>query len=52
MSTLATVLGRVYREGISSERTLSAEHMIERSAALRAAIEANDRAAAVRRSAR
>ncbi len=48
MSTLASVLGRVYREGISSERTLSARHMIERSAALRAAIEANDAARAVR----
>lgn len=48
MSTLASVLGRVYREGISSERTLSAEHMIERSASLRAAIEANDRAGAVK----
>lgn len=48
MSTLASVLDRVYREGISSERTLSAEHMIERSASLRAAIEANDRTGAVK----
>jgi hypothetical protein len=47
MSTLAAVLGRVYREGISSERTLSAEHMIERSTALRQAIESeNPKAAA------
>jgi hypothetical protein len=42
MSTLVSVLGRVYREGISSERTASAEHMIERSAALRQAVEADD----------
>jgi hypothetical protein len=48
MSTLASVLGRVYREGISSERTLSAEHMIERSASLRTAIEANDPAGAAK----
>ena len=46
MSTLTSVLGRVYREGISSERTLSAEHMIERSQALRAAIEAASPASA------
>jgi hypothetical protein len=47
MSTLASVLGRVYREGLSSERTLSAEHMIERSTALRQAIETeNPKAAA------
>ncbi len=46
MSTLVSVLGRVYREGISSERTASAEHMIERSAPLRRAIEAEDPKAA------
>ena len=46
MSTLTSVLGRVYREGLSSERTLSAEHMIERSEALRTAIEAANPAAA------
>jgi len=46
MSTLASVLGRVYREGVSSERTLSAEHMIERSPGLRRAIEAGDPKAA------
>jgi hypothetical protein len=46
MSTLVSVLGRVYREGISSERTASAEHMIEGSAALRQAIETNDPQAA------
>jgi hypothetical protein len=46
MATLASVLDRVYREGISSERTASAEHMIQRSAALRAAIETGDPKAA------
>ncbi len=46
MATLGTVLQRVYREGISSERTASAEHLIERSQPLRAAIESNDASAA------
>ncbi len=46
LSTLVSVLGRVYREGISSERTASAEHMIQRSTALRQAIEAGDPKAA------
>jgi hypothetical protein len=46
MATLASVLSRVYGEGIRSERTASAEAMIERSAALRAAIESDDAAAA------
>ena len=46
MSTLAAVLGRIYREGVSSERTASAAHMIESSAPLRAAVEANDPRAA------
>jgi hypothetical protein len=46
MSTLGSVLDRIYREGISSERTASAEHMIERSQPLRQAIEANDAKAA------
>ena len=41
MTTLGSVLRRVYEEGVSSERTLSARHLIERSAALRAAIEAD-----------
>jgi hypothetical protein len=46
MSTLGSVLHRVYEEGVSSERTLSAEHLIERSAPLRAAIEADSPSAA------
>jgi hypothetical protein len=46
MATLASVLSRVYREGVHSERTASAEAMIKGSAALRAAIEKNDAPAA------
>ncbi len=46
MATLGSVLQRVYREGISSERTASAAKMIERSAPLRQAIEAGDPRAA------
>lgn len=46
MSTLGSVLHRIYEEGVSSERTLSAEHLIERSAPLRAAIEAHSASAA------
>jgi hypothetical protein len=46
MTTLGSVLHRVYEEGVSSERTLSAEHIIERSAPLRAAIEADSPSAA------
>jgi hypothetical protein len=46
MDTLGSVLRRVYDEGVSSERTRSAEHMIERSKPLREAIEAGDRRAA------
>jgi hypothetical protein len=46
MTTLGSVLHRVYEEGISSERTSSAEHMIERSAPLRAAVEAHSASAA------
>ncbi len=46
MSTLDSVLQRVYREGINSERTLVAEHLIERSLPLRRAIESSSTAAA------
>ncbi len=46
MATLGSVLQRVYREGVSSERTASAEHLIEHSVPLRKAIEANSAAAA------
>ena len=46
MATLASVLTRIYGEGIHSERTASARAMIEGSAALRAAIENNDAPAA------
>jgi hypothetical protein len=46
MATLASVLGRIYTQGVHSERTASAEHMIEGSAALRTAIEAGDPKAA------
>jgi hypothetical protein len=46
MTTLGSVLHRVYEEGVSSERTLSAEHLIERSAPLREAIEADSASAA------
>jgi predicted small lipoprotein YifL len=46
MSTLLSVLGRVYHEGVSSERTLSAEHLIDGSASLRQAIEADSPSAA------
>lgn len=40
MQALSAVARRVYREGISSERTVSALRMIESSPALRAAVEA------------
>ena len=46
MATLASVMRRVYSQGIQSERTASAEAMIERSKALRAAVEAGDAKAA------
>jgi hypothetical protein len=42
LQTLGDVAERVYREGVASERTLSATRMIERSPALRAAVEAED----------
>ncbi len=48
MGTLGDVLQRVYEEGVSSERTLSAAHLIERNVPLREAIEAHDAAAARR----
>jgi hypothetical protein len=46
MATLASVMRRVYSQGVQSERTASAEAMIERSKALRAAVEAGDAKAA------
>ncbi|MHB8234933.1 MAG: hypothetical protein ACYDHT_09805 [Solirubrobacteraceae bacterium] len=42
LHALGAVATRVYGEGISSERTLSALHMIESSAALRAAVESGN----------
>ena len=42
MATLGSVLLRVYDEGVRSERTASAEHLIEHSLPLRRAIEAGD----------
>jgi hypothetical protein len=42
LDVLGQVAWRVYREGVSSERTLSASRMIERSTALRTAVEAED----------
>jgi hypothetical protein len=46
LATLGSVLQRVYGEGIDSERTASARHMIERSPQLRVAIERGDPVAA------
>jgi hypothetical protein len=46
LGALGHVATRVYGEGIDSERTASAAHMIEGSAALRSAVEAGDAAAA------
>jgi len=46
LATLGSVARRIYGEGVESERTLSAQHMIERSASLRSAIEAGDARAA------
>jgi hypothetical protein len=46
VSTLATVLDRVYREGVVSERTASAQYMITHSPALREAVESGNKAAA------
>jgi hypothetical protein len=46
VNTLASVLDRVYREGVVSERTASAEYMTTHSQALREAVEAGNKAAA------
>jgi hypothetical protein len=46
LDTLGRVLARVYREGIFSERTASARHMIEASLPLRQALEADSPTAA------
>jgi hypothetical protein len=46
LETLAHVLERVYREGVASERTGSAEYLIAHSAALVAAVERGDKPAA------
>ncbi len=46
LGTLSDVLQRVYREGVRSERTASAEYLITHSPALRAAVESGNRAAA------
>ena len=45
VATLASVLQRVYREGIASERTGSAEHLIQGSRPLREAVLRGDAAA-------
>ncbi|MGO9487708.1 MAG: hypothetical protein ACLQBB_01620 [Solirubrobacteraceae bacterium] len=46
MGTLGSVLERVYREGVTSERTASAQVLIEHSLPLRKAIESGSRSAA------
>jgi hypothetical protein len=46
LATRASVLERVYREGVHSERVGSAEAFIEHSRALRAAVESGDKATA------
>jgi hypothetical protein len=46
LATRASVVERVYLEGVHSERVDSAEYFIEHSAALRAAVEGADRTAA------
>jgi len=46
LSTLVSVLERVYHEGVLSERTASAQHLIANSLPLRAAVEAGNRPAA------
>jgi hypothetical protein len=45
LDTLGRVVRRVYRQGVSSERTASARHLIAASAPLRRALEAGDAAA-------
>jgi hypothetical protein len=46
LDTLASVLQRVYHEGVASERTGSAEYMITHSTALREAVEDGSKSAA------
>jgi hypothetical protein len=46
VQTVGHVLARVYREGVSSERTATAKHLIETSAPLREAVERGDARAA------
>jgi hypothetical protein len=46
LATRASVLERVYHEGLHSQRVDSAEYLIEHSAALRAAVESANRSAA------
>jgi hypothetical protein len=47
LATLSSVLQRVYGEGVHGERIGSAEYLIGRSGALRAAVESGNRAAAL-----
>jgi hypothetical protein len=47
LATLSSVLQRVYREGVHGERIGSAEYLITHSQALRAAVEGNNREAAL-----
>jgi hypothetical protein len=51
LETLGSVLSRVYREGVASERTATAEHLIAASTPLREAVERDD-ASATRTAAR
>jgi hypothetical protein len=46
LTTLSSVAQRVYREGVLSERTASAEYLITSSTALRTAVESGSRTAA------
>jgi len=46
LATLGAVLERVYREGVASERTLAAEHLIAASIPLREAVESDNAARA------
>jgi hypothetical protein len=46
LDTLSSVLMRVYREGVKSERTASAEYLITHSPALSAAVESGNKVAA------
>jgi hypothetical protein len=47
LQTLGTVAERVYRQGIYSERTISALHMVRSSRALRTAVQAGDASGAL-----